>query len=211
MAKNILAWSKSANQFYREIGERAGGKPPRIYLGDDERTARANVVRLEGLWEGVESRWNDLRATGMAGTEQPVWDEVTLQLAKAVGRGLFKVTVQPPDNGNDGWDLAVWIADLRSYFPQIQINLPSELAATVTDASTEFINAAEKAAEGERTRHRGTMREIKDYAAYRARSAPRRRCTTPWTPTSLGCTPNTATWRGPRQTPASSRGSERFG
>jgi hypothetical protein len=165
MSKKILAWSKSANQFYREIGDRLGGKPPRIYLGAEERAARANVVRLEGLWQGVEARWNDLHAAGMPDTDKPVWDDVTLQLAKAVGRGLFKVTVQPPDDGNDGWDLAVWIADLRNYFPQIQINLPPELAATATEASKEFIDVAEADAEKERSRHRATMREIKDYAA----------------------------------------------
>lgn len=165
MAKKILAWSKSANQFYREIGERAGGKPPRIYLGDDERTARGNVVRLEGLWEGVEARWSDLQAEGMADTDRPTWDEVTLQLAKAVGRGEFKVTVQPTDDVKDGFDLAVWIANLRDYFPQIQINLPSELAATATEASQEFIDVAETDAEKERTRHHREMREIKQYAA----------------------------------------------
>jgi integrase len=165
MAKNILAWSKSANQFYREIGERLEGKPPRIYLGAEERAARANVVRLEGVWQGVESRWHDLHVEEMADTEKPVWDDVTIQIAKFVGRGLFKVVINPPDDVKDGFDLAVWIADLRNYFPQIQINLPPEFAATATEASQEFIDLAERDAEKERTRHRAEMREIKEYAA----------------------------------------------
>jgi len=49
MAKRILAWSDGAGQFYREIGKRLQGKPPRFYLGDDEKKALANVARLEAL------------------------------------------------------------------------------------------------------------------------------------------------------------------
>lgn len=165
MGKKILAWSKSANQYYREIGDRIEGKPPRIYLGAEERAARANVVRLEGVWQGVEARWTDLHAEDMADTDKPVWDDVSLQVAKAVGRGLFKVTIDPPDDVKDGFDLAVWMADLRNYFPQIQINLPPELSVKTTEASQEFIDLAERDAEKERTRHRAEMRELKEYAA----------------------------------------------
>jgi len=165
MAKQILAWSESAQQFYREIGKRPNGKPPRIYLTDTERAARANVVRVEGVWQGVEDRWNDLQAVGMAETPFPAWDDTSLKIAKAVGKGLFKVVIEPPSDVRDGFDLAVWMADLRNYFPQIQINLPPELAATATEASKEFIDRAEDDAEAERARHRAEMREIKEYAA----------------------------------------------
>ncbi len=165
MGKQILAWSESAQQFYREIGKRQNGKPPRIYLTHNERAAGANVVRLEGVWQGVEDRWNDLHADGMADTPFPAWDETTLLIAKAVGKGLFKVVIQPPSDVKDGFDLAVLIADLRNYFPQIQINLPAELTAAAKDASQEFIDRAEAEAETERVRHRAEMREIKEYAA----------------------------------------------
>ena len=164
MAKKILAWSNSANQFYREIGERIGAKPPRIYLGTNERTASANVVRLEGLWQGVESRWADLHASGMADTEMPVWDEVTLQLAKAVGRGLFTITFDPPDDVKDGYDLAVWLADLRGYFPQLQVNLSPKLTAAAKVEAKALLDAAENDAEIERKRHFAKMRELKNYA-----------------------------------------------
>src|SRR5947209_2358266 len=53
MAKNILAWSEAAKQFYREIGKKPNGKAIRFYLGDDEKKATANVLRLEALWDGV--------------------------------------------------------------------------------------------------------------------------------------------------------------
>ena len=164
MGKQILAWSESAQQYYREIGKRPNGKPPRIYLTDNERAAQANVGRLEGVWQGVEDRWNDLHAEGMADTLFPTWDETTHLIAKAVGKGLFKVTIQPPSDVKDDFDLAVWIADLRNYFPQLQINLPAELAVTAKEASQEFIDVAEADAEKERTRHRAEMLEIKEFA-----------------------------------------------
>ncbi len=164
MAKKILAWSNSANQFYREIGERLEGKPPRIYLSDDERMARANVVRLEGLWQGVEDRWSNLHAMGMADTDRPVWDDVTIQLAKAVGRGQFFIDLDPPDDVKDDDDLATWIADLRDYFPQIQVRLKPDVAAAAKQGAKERLDLAEKDAEEEQSRHRKVMRELRDYA-----------------------------------------------
>lgn len=165
MGKQILAWSESAQQHYREIGKRPNGKAYRVYLTADERAATANVVRLEGVWEGVEDRWNDLNAEGMADTPMPVWDDTTLQIAKAVGKGLFKVVIQPPSDRKDDSDLAAFIAELRRYFPQIQIDLPPELTTTAKEASQECIDRAEAEAERERVRHRTEMREIKEYAA----------------------------------------------
>jgi len=164
MSKNILAWSKSASQYYREIGDRIEGKPPRIYLGSEERAARANVVRLEGIWEGVEARWTDLNADGLADTEMPVWDDMTLQIAKAVGRGLFKIAIEPPDDVKDDDDLATWIADLHDYFPQIQIRLKPEVAAAAKAGAKERLELAEKDAKEEQARHRKSMRELRDYA-----------------------------------------------
>ena len=47
MAKNILAWSEAAKQFYREIGKKPNGKAIRFYLGDDEKKATAKYWRKE--------------------------------------------------------------------------------------------------------------------------------------------------------------------
>jgi hypothetical protein len=93
------------------------------------------VVLLERLWQGVKDRWADHHAMGMADTEMPVWDEVTLQLAKAVGRGQFTINLDPPTDVKDGFDVAVWLAELRSYFPFIQVNLSPIFTATVIDDS----------------------------------------------------------------------------
>jgi hypothetical protein len=46
------------------------------------------VFRLEELWQCVKDRWADQNAMGMADTAMPVWDEVTLHLAKAINHPL---------------------------------------------------------------------------------------------------------------------------
>ena len=108
MAKQILAWSDAAGQFYREIGKRQNGKAPRFYLGSDERQATANVARLEGLWTGIETRWQDLHDEEL--TEDPVacWDDETLLLGRAISKGEWRITLEPPDDGSQ--EIAIWLA-----------------------------------------------------------------------------------------------------
>lgn len=119
MAKSILAWSKTGGQFYREIGKRENGRPVRFYLGADENQALARVSRLEALWNGVVTWWNDLNAGKAAHTEFACWDETTLALGRAIGRGEWSVTLDPPRLDTDS--LAVWLSPLRIYFPMIQV------------------------------------------------------------------------------------------
>ncbi len=165
MAKNILAWIESAQQFCREIGKLPNsGRPHRFYLTDNERAARANVVRLEGVWQGVKDRWNDLHTDGMTDTVMPLWDDTTIQIGTAVGKGLFFIDLDPPDDVKDDDDLATWIADLRDYFPQIQVRLKPDVAAAAKKGAKERLDLAEKEAEEEQSRHRKTMRELRDYA-----------------------------------------------
>lgn len=164
MAKTILSWNDKAQQYQRELGKRpSNGRPHRFYLTDDERAARANVVRLEGVWQGVEDRWNELNAVGMADTATPVWDDTTLKIGTAVGKGLFFLDLDPPDDVKDDEDLATWIADLRDYFPQIQIRLKPEVAAAAKEGAKERLELAAKDAEEEQARHRKAMRELRDY------------------------------------------------
>ena len=102
---------------------------------------------------------------GMADTEMPVWDEVTLQLAKAVGRGHFTINLDPPTDVKDGFDVAVWLAELRSYFPFIQVNLSPIFTATAREGAKELLDVAESDAESERKRHSVEMGQLKQYAA----------------------------------------------
>ncbi len=59
-SKVHLGVEEDRGQFYREIGKRENGRPVRFYLGADENQALARVSRLEALWNGVVTWWNDL-------------------------------------------------------------------------------------------------------------------------------------------------------
>ncbi len=160
MAKRILAWSEAAGQFYREIGKKQTGKPIRFYLGDNEKQAAANVSRLEALWEGVKTRWEDLHREGLTDDAFPRWDDLTLLLGRAISKGEWTITVeQPADNDPD--EAAVWLASLRTYFPMIQVQVQD---GTKVDNQS-FIRAGQAMAEKEEVRHREEMREIKRIVA----------------------------------------------
>ena len=158
MAKRILAWNEAASQFYREIGKKPNGKAHRFYLGEDERQATASVSRLEGLWDGLEARWNDLASENLADTPFPCWDDVALALGQAISKGEWSVTVEPPTE-LDPDETAVWLASLRTYFPMIQVQTTDP--AKVEEGNRSYVLAGRAMAEKEEVRHRDEMREIK--------------------------------------------------
>src|SRR5262245_45757003 len=124
MAKKILAWSDQAQQYYREIGKRADRKkPPRFYLGADERQATVNNARLEGLWAGVKRRWQDHVDAGLTTPPFPCWDSVTLQLADAIRKGEYKIDLECDETPQEA---AAFVAELRTYFPMIQVSIPDK-------------------------------------------------------------------------------------
>ena len=157
MAKMILAWSNTGSQFYREIGKRENGKAVRFYLGADQKKATANASRLEALWDGIETRWKDLSSEGLAQTNFPCWDELTLMLGRAIGRGEWSITVESPEL--DPEETAVWLASLRTYFAMIQVHCTTP--SKVEEGNQAFIEAGHAMVETEETRHRNEMREIK--------------------------------------------------
>lgn len=162
MAKNILAWSEAAAQFYREMGKKPNGKSIRFYLGDDEKKATANVTRLEALWGGIETRWNDLASQELANSEFPCWDDVTTALGRAIAKGEWSITVeQPPELDPD--ETAIWLASLRNYFPMIQVQASDP--AKVEEGNRGFVLAGAAMAEKEVSRHQKEMREIKQIVA----------------------------------------------
>lgn len=161
MAKSILAWSKTGGQFYREIGKRENGRPVRFYLGVDESQALARVSRLEALWNGVVTWWNDLNAGKAAHTEFPCWDETTLALGRAIGRGEWSVTLDPPRLDTDS--LAVWLSPLRIYFPMIQVIVADPSKAE--EGNRALKDVWQKQVENEEAVHAHEMRKIKTNAA----------------------------------------------
>lgn len=160
MAKKILAWSESAQQYYREIGKRLSGKKsPRIYLGADEKQALVNAGRLEALWKGVERRWQEFSDLGIADTPYPCWDEITLMLAKAIGKGLYTIEL---DLDDPPAEVAGKVAALFTYFPMIQVTLADK--EKLAEGNREWQAEQEMLAEEERQRHQRTMRSIKGQA-----------------------------------------------
>jgi len=162
MAKKILAWSKTAQQFYREIGKNRDGKAPRFYLGDDEKRAMVNNARLEEMWDGVEERWHDFREAKLAVSPFPCWDSVTLQLAKAISKGEYKIELEcdePPQ------EAAVFVGDLWTYFPMIQVTIPD--MGTLNEGNKIMTAAMQELVEEETQRHRshihGILNEAEQY------------------------------------------------
>lgn len=162
MAKRILAWNEAAGQFYREIGKKPNGKAIRFYLGADEKQATAGVTRLEALWDGVETRWNDLARENLADTPFPCWDDLTASLGRAIAKGEWSITVEPPPE-LDPDETAVWLASLRTYFPMIQVQASDPSKAD--EGNRGFVLAGAAMAEKEEARHRDEMREIKRIVA----------------------------------------------
>ncbi len=159
MAKKILAWSDSAQQFYREIGKRENGKPYRFYLGSDPKQATASTARLEALWEGVERRWQQWSLADVANTPFPCWDDVTLQLGKAIGKGEYTVQLEV-DEGQQ--ETAALVTELRRYFPMIQVTVTDE--ASLQQGMEEMREMTQQLAEKEAQRHQRSMRIIKSVA-----------------------------------------------
>ena len=135
------------------------GKSPRFYLGADEKKAVANVTRLEALWDAVEERWQLWKQEDRTDDPFPCWDEVTLSLAHAIGKGEWTVKVEPPED--DPQAIAVWLASLRTHFPMIRVEV--EDLKAVEEGSQAFIEVGKQEAEKEEARHRAKMRDIKDF------------------------------------------------
>ncbi|MBM3995580.1 MAG: hypothetical protein FJ303_15720 [Planctomycetes bacterium] len=161
MAKNILAWSDPAQQHYREIGKKPNGKSVRFYLGEDEKLAVANVTRLEGLWEGVKTRWRDLDTEKLNDSEFPCWDDETMAMAKAIAKGEWSVTLQPPDDGVT--EVATWHASFGIYFPMIRVVV--EDRTLIEEGNQRMAEVGRRMVEEEEEIHRNEMREIKKIVA----------------------------------------------
>jgi integrase len=160
MAKKILAWSESAQQFYREIGKREDGKPVRFYLGAVEKLATANVARLEALWKSVESRWEQRYLDDPhEASPFPCWDAVTIQLGKAIGKGEYTIQLEFDDDPDD-LETARRIAEMRLYFPMIQVTVADE--DSLQQGMEAMQEMAPQLVEEEAERHKRNMRIIKD-------------------------------------------------
>lgn len=160
MAKKILAWSDQAQQYYREIGKRADRKkPPRFYLGADERQATVNNARLEELWAGVKKRWEHHVDAGLTTPPFPCWDSVTLQLADAIRKGDYQIDLECDETPQEA---AAFVAELRTYFPMIQVSIPDK--RKLDEGNRAMAGVLEELAEEETRRHRRSMQVVSSEA-----------------------------------------------
>ncbi|WP_020469503.1 helix-turn-helix domain-containing protein [Zavarzinella formosa] len=70
--------------------------PVTFYLGYEEPDARLRAARLELLWNYARDRFQG-------------WEDGTLQIAKAIGKGDESVTMVPPKDFQDGEALVHWV------------------------------------------------------------------------------------------------------
>ncbi|MBX9679108.1 MAG: hypothetical protein K2X38_10130 [Gemmataceae bacterium] len=159
MAKRILAWSEAAGQFYREIGKKLNGKAVRFYLGADERQATASVTRLEALWDGVETRWNDQQEGDGNFTDFPCWDDLTLILGRAIAKGEWTVKLDPPTD--DAGELAVWMGAIKTYYPMV--NVAIDQPELLQEGRKPFLEQARKELDEEEAIHRERLSDIKRF------------------------------------------------
>ena len=138
--------------YFRNLGHEADGqggtRPHKFRLGRDRSQAMIRYLQLERVWDGVERRWqrigrlrevtggtvvdHDGAAVGVdsrwVGTDRPLWDGLTMQIALAVARGESVVRLVPPPHCQmDAEQLAAW-----DMFPGPQVP-PAE--ATPADAA----------------------------------------------------------------------------
>jgi hypothetical protein len=152
MAKKKLC--HTAKGFVRSIGwefvgEQCGGLYPtdgsvkykqhKFYLGHDRAKAELASLRLEQLWGQVEACHQAQAVMTLdlgdgpafaSKPERPIWDELTLAIAKAVAKGAtaFHVPCQPHQND---YDYAQWLTSLQKAFPVISL-VPEQQEAHAT-------------------------------------------------------------------------------
>ncbi len=70
-------------------------------------------------------RWNDYASDNIADTGFPYWDDVAISLGRAIAKGEWSITIEPPDP--DPTETARWLGPFRSYFPMIQVQAPDPI------------------------------------------------------------------------------------
>ena len=132
-----LSWNEGAGQFYREIGKRQNKSSPRFYLGSEEETAFGRRLNLEKLWNAIEKQWSE---TEDQLQEHPLWNDTTIQIAKAIANGATSVTLTPPEFKNPS-DLAKWFAGQKKRFSSIiHIAIDESKSQILEEINTIIVN-----------------------------------------------------------------------
>ena len=123
MAKKPNTVGRAASGLYfRNLGYTDSGSQKKFYLGRDERKAVTVSVQLERLWNAILARFERQKGiirlrhqdginTTEGPAERPVWEEVTLTLAKALIDERAIAYVTAPSRSTAG--RMVWLKQLR--------------------------------------------------------------------------------------------------
>lgn len=164
MAKNTNKVARAeSGLYYRNLGYMGSGSQKKFYLGRDERKAITASAQLERLWDAVLVRFERQkgiirlkRQDGISTTEKPaerpLWDDVTLTVAKALIDERVVAYVAAPTNSPAG--SMVWLKQLREDVPFIRIEL-ADAAAT-----EEVVECAEARARELRAEARQLVRSV---------------------------------------------------
>ena len=99
--KARVSFDETHGLYHRFLGMDAHRRKPHFWLGSDERQAKQRAERLELLWSQVEADWeqlpseypNWLETAIVKKPERPLWDDITLAVAKAIAKGGVTFTL----------------------------------------------------------------------------------------------------------------------
>src|SRR5262245_15146491 len=100
MAKGIIKMGNdSRGNYQRDVGFKDKGEgrvgQHRFYFGTNQTTAQIRCLNVMRCWDAVEKRWSRLRPDRRP--SRPLWDDLTLGIAKAVAGGQEEYPVEPAD------------------------------------------------------------------------------------------------------------------
>ncbi len=93
--KDQVSYDATHGLYHRSLGMDRNGRKPKFWLGADRGEAERRAECLELLWRQVESDWknllneypNWLETKIVRKPDRPLWDELTLAVAKTVAKG----------------------------------------------------------------------------------------------------------------------------
>ena len=125
-------WTPNSRGLYsRNIGqiEKKNGKtlPQRFYLGKDLTEAKRRNMRLEQLWECIETEHEKFN--------WPLrWNDLTLMIGMEISKGIYQIVVPRKNNHADSY--ARFINRLQNAFPMVAF-IPEEKETATYQQGTE--------------------------------------------------------------------------
>jgi hypothetical protein len=136
MAKGVVNLGRdSRGNYQRDCGwkDKGEGKTGqhRFYFGTDQTQAQIRCLGVLRCWDAVVARWG--RIAPQYRSERPLWDKLSLEIAKAVAGGQGEFSLEPEDcalvtewpqedTERKGlpYGLLVWFRQLQEDFPMIR-------------------------------------------------------------------------------------------